>query len=153
MITNLNDFKKLNEAKVELESKDPKEKKFTDYCKKNDIKIKVLSEPGKPGPSYFVQYTGSKDALVKMIKKYFPDNDKELKKLNESLGHKRGMRGSDVEGTFSNGIPYIIKRGQLFIDASYFKSYFLDIDGGAGHLDKKAIRNWLEQKIDEAENT
>lgn len=148
MITNLKDFKKINEAKVDLESSDPNEKAFAEYCKKNDIKIKVLSVPGKPGPSYFVRYTGSKKALSKMVKKYFPDENEALEELNEN-----GPKGLPeiIEGKFSNGIPYINKRGQLFIDASYFKSYFLDIDGEGAYLDKKAIRNWLEQKIDEAD--
>ena len=84
----------INAAFIEIDTvmgENAKEdKKFFDYLKKNNIKHKVVEEAGPAGGWPIVKYTGSKEALMKMIKEKFDD-----KYLIEEIEGEN--KGSEIE--------------------------------------------------------
>lgn len=87
----------INAAFIEIDTvmgENAKEdKKFFDYLKKNNIKHKVVEEAGPAGGWPIVKYTGSKEALMKMIKEKFDDEYL----IEEIEGENKG---SKIKSTF-----------------------------------------------------
>jgi hypothetical protein len=62
---------KLDEAKVTLDATDPNEKGLVSFCKKHDIKWKIVNMTGPAGGWPEVEYVGKKKDLEKMIKNFW----------------------------------------------------------------------------------